>query len=76
MLGVLTWIGFALSVSGAFLCSHNMPRPRFYGMALYYVSNVVMIAWAFQTGTWGILATQLSFFILSNYAVITHWKDR
>jgi hypothetical protein len=76
MLETLTWASFVLSVSGAFLCSHNLPRPRFYGMSLYYVSNVVMMVWSYQTATWGILATQGSFFVLSNYAIYTHWKDR
>ena len=76
LLDALQWLAFALSVTGNFLVMHNVARPRFYGMVLFFVSNIDMIAWAYSTHNWGILATQGAFFIMSIYALKTHWRDR
>lgn len=73
---VFQWIGCALSILGSFLVCHNLPRPRFYGMMAYFLANNAMVTWAYQTGNWGILVTQVWFFIMSIYSLKTHWKDR
>ncbi len=72
VLNAVQWATCLISAAGAFLTAALGTRTKFWGFALFMVSNLLLIGWAAATANHGILATQLVFVASSALGMWNH----